>query len=251
MQTQKNIILIDKPSKMTSFDVIRELRKRTDIKKWGHAGTLDPQASGLLILGCNGGTKRRAEYVGLNKEYIAEVLIGIKTTTGDLDGEVIEEINVAEISSAEISATLKDMLGVLRLPVSAYSAMKRGGKPMYKHAREAEKEGKQVAVVPIRDMEVHKVELLKVQNIAVDRDIQGIIERAVKKAIKNISTDTAINRSNKVIVKIRFVVGGGTYIRSLAEELGRRLGYPGTLKGLRRTKVGEFEIKDAKQLEDF
>ncbi|MFT5036978.1 MAG: tRNA pseudouridine55 synthase [Candidatus Azotimanducaceae bacterium] len=220
------IVLIDKPFGMTSFDVIRQLRRRTGIKKWGHAGTLDPLATGLMILGCEKGTKRLSELIKLDKEYITEVLVGEKRSTGDMEGEVLEECDVSEIAEADIVAAIEKLIGTLTLPVSAYSAIKVDGKAMYKRAREAEKKGEQVTDVPMREMKVHTAVLLEIQN-------------------------TTVNRGMRMIVKIRFFVGSGTYIRSLAEELGRLLGYPATLFSLRRTKVGEYDIKDAKHLSEF
>ncbi|MAZ29805.1 tRNA pseudouridine(55) synthase TruB [bacterium] len=220
------LLLIDKPTGITSFDVIRELRKRTGIKKFGHAGTLDPAATGLMLIGVEQGTKKLTEYIKLDKEYVAEVALGESRTTGDLEGEIVEEAATVTVSEEEVQAALADMTGSLRLPVSAYSAIKKDGVPMYKRARAAEKAGETVEDVPVRDMVVHEAELLGMYH----KVVQGT-ERAV--------------------VKIRFTVGSGTYIRSLGEELGRRLGYPATLASLRRTKVGEFRVEDAHQLEDF
>lgn len=208
---------------MTSFDVIRVLRKKTGIKKFGHAGTLDPLATGLMILGVEKGTKRLTEFIKLDKEYIAEVCIGEKRTTGDMEGTVTEEKDVDEIFSSEkISSTLVAMIGTLTLPVSAYSAIKKDGKAMYKLAREAESKGETIEDVPIREMEVMSAECL------------GICYE-----------------NKRAIITVRFHVGSGTYIRSLGEELGRKLGYPATLRSLRRTKIGSFDVKDALTLEDF
>lgn len=215
------ILLIDKPVGISSFDVIRRLRHKLGKVKMGHAGTLDPLASGLMIIGIGAGTKKLNEYLKLDKEYEAEVLVGRKTTTGDREGEIIEEKAVERMfSSEEISETLKDMVGTLKLPVSAYSAIKKDGVPFYKKARAAEKRGETVPLeeLPVREMKVYKAELI------------GQILNEVDQT---------------VIIPVRFGVGSGTYIRSLAEELGRRLGYPATLQSLRRTKIGEFEIKDA------
>ncbi len=219
-----DILLIDKPSGITSFDVIRRLRRKLGIKKIGHAGTLDPMATGLMIIGVGDGTKKLTEYVKLDKEYVAEILIGIKTASGDITGEVIEKKDVPEeavgtFSVEKISDAMASMVGVLTLPVSAYSAIKKNGVPFYKKAFAAERKGETVpeAELPIREMKVYEAELLNF-------DIK-----------------------NKVI-KARFKVGSGTYIRSLAEELGRRLGYPATLKNLRRTVIGEFQIEDAESV---
>lgn len=225
MNVDDQIMLIDKPKGITSFDVIRRLRRQLGTRKMGHAGTLDPLATGLMIIGVGAGTKKLTELVKLDKEYIADVRIGERRTTGDLEGEVVEEKEVmeqAEILRNKISATLTDMRGELNLPVSAYSAIKIDGVPMYKRARKAEKTGEEVVAVPLRKMRVDEAELLEVL-------VDG----------------------GRAVAKIRFVVGSGTYIRSLAEELGRRLSYPATLQDLRRTKVGNFDIINARQIEDF
>ena len=248
------IILIDKPSGITSFDVIRRLRRKLNIKKMGHAGTLDPLASGLMIIGIGAGTKKLAEYLKLDKEYVAEILIGKKTTTGDLEGQVIEEKEIevgeaADIFSAEkISAALSGMTGILTLPVSAYSAIKKGGVPFYKKARAAERSGQTIpeTELPVREMRVYEAELL-------DTSFRPTDDHPA-----NLTTSTDSNQSLDIIndikkcstiIQVRFKVGSGTYIRSLAEELGKRLGdYPATLASLRRTQIGEFKIEDAESI---
>jgi tRNA pseudouridine55 synthase len=215
MESVPEILLIDKPKGITSFDVIRRLRKELNIKKIGHAGTLDPLATGLMILGVGPGTKRLDEYIKLSKEYVAEVMLGEKRSTGDMEGEVLESIHIDAVDEDLVKEELRNMVGVLRLPVSAYSAIKKDGVPMYKRARRGEE-----VVLPIRDMEVMETELLE-----------------------------SSCGEGRCILTIHFYVGSGTYIRSLGEELGRRLGYPATLKNLRRTKVGDFSIDDARTLE--
>ena len=223
----EGILLIDKPKGITSFDVIRRLRRILNIKKMGHAGTLDPLASGLMIIGVGAGTKELTALVKLDKEYFAEVLIGQKRSTGDMEGEVIAQKEIEEIFSAEkISSILTSMQGSLTLPVSAYSAIKKDGVPMYKRARAAEKTGGTVTDIPMRTMQVYGAELIDTKELKLDNN-------------------------NFQLVTVRFFVGSGTYIRSLAEELGSRLGYPATLYNLRRTKVGEYDIKDAKTLESL
>lgn len=210
------LLLIDKPSGITSMDVIRRLRRVLSIRKIGHAGTLDPLATGLMLVGVGSGTKKLTELIKLDKEYIAEVRIGESRATGDLEGEILEERAVEELSREEVAVALNSLLGTHTLPVSAYSAIKVDGVPMYKRARKAEKKGEQVIEVPLREMRVDEGELLE-YSLGQDR----------------------------AVATIRFKVGSGTYIRSLAEELGRRLGYPATLQSLRRTKIGVFDIKDA------
>ncbi|MCA9359101.1 tRNA pseudouridine(55) synthase TruB [Candidatus Kaiserbacteria bacterium] len=225
MNDVPELILIDKPKGITSFDVIRRLRRLLNIKKMGHAGTLDPLATGLMIIGVGPGTKRLAGLIKLDKEYIAEVLIGEQRTTGDMEGEVVDEKVVeeaAEILQSKISAALTDLVGEIELPVSAYSAIKVDGVPMYKRARKAEKTGETVTDVPMRTMRVFETELFKVEKVG-----------------------------DRAVATIRFKVGSGTYIRSLAEEIGRQIEYPATLQNLRRIKVGEFDIEMAQQIENF
>ncbi len=219
MTPPEHILLIDKPKGITSFDVIRRLRRELGVKKMGHAGTLDPLATGLMIVGVGEGTKKLSEYVKLDKEYVAEILIGERRSTGDMEGVVLEEVDVPGLDESDVRETLRGMQGVLTLPVSAYSAIKKDGVPMYKRARKAEKKGEVVEDVPVRDMEVYEAEFQHMEC-----------------------------EEHRCVVTARFFVGSGTYIRSLAEELGKRLGYPATLKSLRRTRVGEFAVKDARTL---
>lgn len=213
------ILLIDKPKGITSFDVIRRLRRTLNIKKIGHAGTLDPLASGLMIIGIGPGTKKLTELVKLDKEYIAEIRLGESRTTGDMEGDIVESKKVEGLKSEDVDLALSEMLGELELPVSAYSAIKVDGVPMYKKARKAEKKGEVVTDVPMRKMKVYEAESLSYMIVG-----------------------------DLAVATVRFKVGSGTYIRSLAEELGRCLNYPATLQNLRRTKVGEFDIKNARPL---
>jgi tRNA pseudouridine55 synthase len=219
------VLLVDKPSQMTSFGLVARVRRIVGVKKAGHAGTLDPAASGLMLVGLGSGTKELTALTKLDKEYVAEVLIGQKRTTGDMEGDVVEEKEVLEIFSDEkISSTLATLLGTHTYPVSAYSAIKRDGVPMYKRAYEAAKKGETVTDVPLRSMRVDEVELLR--HVALPLDEKKFL-----------------------LVTVRFAVGSGTYIRSLVEEFGRLLGYPSTLYNLRRTQIGEFRIENATTLE--
>lgn len=227
------ILLIDKPKGITSFDVIRRLRKiyseansGAKAPKMGHAGTLDPAATGLMIIGVGEGTKKLSELIKLDKEYLAEIRIGESRTTGDLEGEVLDKVDSVILDTEQIAKTVERLQGTQTLPVSAYSAIKVDGKPMYKRAREAATLGELVKDVPFRNMVVHEAEYLGLE-------------------------ETETPDGHRVVVQARFYVASGTYIRSLAEELGRRLSYPATLQNLRRTRVGEFFIENAKQLDDF
>lgn len=229
MDFNTELLLIDKPSGITSFDVIRRLRRyyteQTGEKapKLGHAGTLDPLATGLMLIGVGKGTKQLTNLTKLDKEYLAEVRLGERRTTGDLEGEILEEKVVnEEVESLrlKIASVLSNMQGELSLPVSAYSAIKVDGVPMYKRARKAEQRGEVVEVVPERVMHVLEADL---ENVTL--------------------------AEHRAVARIRFKVGSGTYIRSLAEELGRRLGYPATLQNLQRTQVGQYRIEDAQVLQ--
>ncbi len=215
-----NLLLIDKPSGITSFDVLRKLKKKLgkDPKpivgqvKLGHAGTLDPRASGLLLVGVGDGTKKLRDLIGLPKVYIAEILLGTKTDTGDMDGKIIEEKEVPKLSEKEIVSALNELLGDNIYEVSLYSAMKRKGKPLYKYARE----GKEVTK-PKRVMTVVRADLITW--------IPGI-----------------------QVIEVGFEVGSGTYIRSLAEVLGEKLGTVATLRNLRRISVGDYKVEDAQKI---
>ncbi len=226
-ETKPLLLLIDKPKGISSFTVIRQLRRKTGIKKFGHAGTLDPLATGLMILGVEKGTKLLSGIIGLDKEYLASILLGERRSTGDMEGTVIDEKSYEnDLNQDFINDALASMLGEIELPVSAYSAIKKDGVPMYKRARKAEAKGETVTDVPLRKMKVYQAELL---------------------SIKPVTTE----KKQRLQLEVRFKVGSGTYIRSLSEELGNRLGYPATLANLRRTKVGPYSIEDAKQLEDY
>jgi len=205
------LLLIDKPSGITSFDVIRILRRELGIRKMGHSGTLDPLATGLLIIGIEEGTKELKDLFGLSKEYVAEIKLGVKTDTGDIDGEIIKkDSNLSTYNVERLEKVLNKMVGKFKIRVPIYSAIKRKGKSLYQYARE----GKKIKP-PKKVMEIYEAELLKYENN---------------------------------IVKIRFVVSSGTYIRSLAEKFGKKLKTVATVYSLRRTKIGDFKIENARKL---
>jgi len=208
------IMLVDKPKGITSFDVIRRLRRELRVKKLGHAGTLDPLASGLMLIGIGDGTKDLAEFIKLPKTYESEIVVGERTETGDAEGVVVEEVPVCILEEETARRVLHDMRGMLALAVPRHSAVKVGGKPLYAHTRR----GVEVPI-PIKRMEIYAANL---------RAIEPHRER--------------------VHVFVSWEVGSGTYIRSLAEEFGRRLGLPATLGNLRRTRIGNFRIEDARPL---
>ncbi|MDP3726068.1 MAG: tRNA pseudouridine(55) synthase TruB [bacterium] len=221
-KTLPEILLIDKPKGITSFDVIRELKKRYgDLKighaqnlKIGHAGTLDPLATGLLIIGVGDGTKKMGDFLKLSKVYEVHILLGIKTDTGDLDGKIIEEKIVSFIDGKEVERIFKNLVGDIVLAVPVYSAVKQKGVPLYKRARRGE-----IVVPPEKKMHIERMELL------------GIVKEG-----------------GRIILFAEMEVGSGTYVRSIVEEIGKRLGVPATVKELRRTKIGDFDVRDAQKL---
>jgi len=211
----KNILLIDKPKGITSYDVIRRLKKKYPKQKIGHAGTLDPLATGLLVVGVGAGTKLLKDLIGLSKEYEAEILLGLSTTTGDMEGVIIEEKKVDMVGHTDLKNVLSGLTGKLSLRVPVYSAIKQRGEPLYKKARRGEK-----VETPVREMEIYKIDLLDV-----------------------------FRYKKYFVVKIGIKVKSGVYIRSVAEEIGNRLGVPATIKELRRTKVGEYSVENAENIE--
>ncbi|MCA9361339.1 tRNA pseudouridine(55) synthase TruB [Candidatus Kaiserbacteria bacterium] len=228
MSELPEILLVDKPKGITSFDVIRKLRRQTGLKKFGHAGTLDPLATGLMLVGVGKGTKLLTNLIKLDKEYIAEILLGESRTTGDMEGEVVEAKVIKTLpDNFVLERAVLGLVGTLSLTVSAYSAIKVDGKAMYKRAREAEDRKEVISELPVREMRVYEAEILKpVSEIMVEGEKRGLLV-------------------------VRFKVASGTYIRSLAEELGKMIGLPATLYNLRRTKVGEYNIKEALSLEEI
>jgi len=190
----------------------------------GHAGTLDPLATGLMIVGIDGGTKRLSELLGLSKVYEAEFVIGMRTDSGDTDGRVVEQWSAEQLAAFgatltvdHVEAMLATMQGVQHLPVPIYSAIKRDGKKLYELARA----GQTVEQIepPVKEMAVESVRFLGLQN-----------------------------EVGNIRVRVELGVSSGTYIRSLGEEFGRRIGAPVAMSALRRTSIGDFSVKDARQI---
>lgn len=213
----RRILLIDKPAGITSFDVIRVLRKKFGIKKMGHAGTLDPLATGLLIIGIGDGTKDLTKYIKLQKTYEAEILFGTKTDTGDTDGKIIEEKSATHLSKENVMKALKKIIGTHLFPVPFYSAIKVSGVRLYTHARKGD-----IIVLPKKEMTVFAASLISFRTLG---------EKAVASVSLNVSS--------------------GTYIRTLAEEIGNILSLPATIQKLRRIRIGNFSINNAIPLSEI
>jgi tRNA pseudouridine55 synthase len=204
------IILVDKPAGITSFDVIRRLRRRLGIKKMGHSGTLDPFATGLLLIGVNEGTKDLSKLIKLDKEYIAEIILGIQTDTGDITGKKLVTQSAIDVSDLQIHEAVARLIGSHEYKVPKYSAIKVDGKRLYELARNNIEFD-----APVKTMVVHSASIVQIER-----------------------------QKDMVIVTTQFDVASGTYIRTLGEEIGRILGVPATLQNLRRTKVGIYSIED-------
>ncbi len=210
------VVLIDKPTGMTSHDVVAQLRKKLSEKKIGHAGTLDPFASGLLVMGIGSGTKLLHHLFGLDKQYLATIRLGQATTTDDLEGDVVSEASAKSVSMEQIKEEIKNLTGSIQQVPSSVSAIKIQGKRAYDLARAGEE-----VVIPARSVEVYHF-----QPTSELRMVGDFVE-----------FDVTVDCSS------------GTYIRALARDLGTALGVGGHLRALRRTRIGEFSIADATSIE--
>lgn len=213
-------LLIDKPSGLTSHDVVARARRALGTKKVGHAGTLDPMATGLLVLGFNQGTKLLTFAVGLDKTYLATIRLGSATVTDDAEGEIISSCDVAtlaRISQLEIEKKISKLTGEISQIPSSVSAIKVSGVRAYDLVRS----GEQVA--------------LKARNVTV----------SVFEILSIYKTESYID------VQVRVDCSSGTYIRALARDLGAALSVGGHLTELRRTRVGDFNVEQAYSLEDL
>lgn len=208
------IFLIDKPSGMTSRDVVNKLMRKFNTKKVGHTGTLDPFARGLLIVCVNKATKIANYIESLNKEYIAELKLGVSTSTLDLEGQIIETKKVTmPLNFKLVEDVLKSFVGEIKQIPPMYSAIKIGGEELYKKARRGE-----VVERKSRNVKIEQIDLIKIDND---------------------------------ILTFKVKCSKGTYIRSLGEDIAKKLNYPGHLIKLTRTKVGNFSLEEAKSLEEI
>ena len=207
------VLLIDKPLKWTSFDVVRKIRNTLKIKKVGHAGTLDPLATGLLIVCTGKFTKKINEYMAQEKEYTGTITLGAETPTYDLESKPENFKPIQHIDEEIIKETTKRFTGEILQTPPIHSAIKQQGKPVYLLARK----GVEVILEP-RKITIHDFEI------------------------------TAIDLP---VVSFRVVCTTGTYIRSLANDFGNALGCGGHLSELRRTRIGKFKVEDAMSVEQF
>lgn len=211
------ILLIDKPSGLTSRDVVNKVGRCLGTKKIGHTGTLDPLATGVMVLCVGKYTKLVEMLTSYNKTYEACIVLGIKTDTLDITGNVLEERNV-NISSQEILSTLKKFEGSYNQEVPIYSAVKINGKKLYEYARE-----NKTINLPKRLVNIFKIELIS--------DVK--------------------QENGKTIFSIRCNVSKGTYIRSLINDIALSLNTIGVMKELRRIEQGNFKIDNCYQISDI
>ncbi len=199
-------LLVDKPVGPTSHDIVDTVRRVLHTRKVGHAGTLDPFASGLLILAVGAMTKQISKFVGLDKSYEATLRFGASSDTMDRTGK-IEQKECAAVSEAHLETILSEFRGEIDQVPPMYSAKKVGGKKLYELARE----GKEIERKPVR-VTIHEL------------------------ALVSFSWPTAVVRTR---------VSSGTYIRALADDIGKALGCGAYLEELRRTMIGSYRIEDA------
>ena len=211
------IIIVNKEKDYTSRDVVNVISKIMGTKKVGHTGTLDPLATGVLVVCIGNATKLVDMITDLDKEYIAEAVLGMKTDTMDMTGNVLERQDVTILTN-DIKRALKLMVGKYEQEVPSYSAVKIKGKKLYEYARE----GKEV-VLPKRQVEVKELKLIN----------------EVKYC------------SNKTIFEFVTTVSKGTYIRSLITDIASKLDTIGSMVHLQRTRQGRFKIEDSYTLDDI
>ena len=213
------VLLVDKPLNWTSFQVVNKIRwlikQQFNIKKIkvGHAGTLDPLATGLLILCTGKYTKKIETYQAQVKEYTGTFTLGATTPSYDLESEIDEKFDISGISEADILKNTQQFLGKIQQQPPIFSALKQNGKRLYEYAREGSKIEIPSRAVTITEFEITKIEL--------------------------------------PCIEFRIVCGKGTYIRSLAHDFGKSLNNGAHLSGLRRTKIGEFRVEDAISVLEF
>ena len=204
----QGLLLVNKPSGPTTYDLIRWIKRKIKNTKIGHCGTLDPLAAGLVIILLGRATKKQSIYMGQDKDYEGTIRLGVKTDTGDLEGRVIEEKPVPSLRPAHINDVFQRFVGPLNQMPPMYSALKMKGKPLYQYARK----GVEVTRQP-RQIHIHSLSFVSHQG------------------------------NNELLFKSR--VSSGTYVRVLAEDIGEKLGTCATLASLTRSSIGEMNTSQA------
>ncbi|GJQ33676.1 MAG: tRNA pseudouridine synthase B [Ignavibacteriaceae bacterium] len=206
-------ILVDKPLDLTSFDVIYRLRRFLHIKKIGHAGTLDPKATGLLIVCTGKSTKKIDSYMGLPKEYTGTMMLGEQTPSMDRETEVHISSDTSHVTPELLKKAVEELTGEIEQIPPMYSAVAKNGTRLYSLARQGK-----------------------------------TIEREPRKVVVE---QFEITGYSHPVISFRVVCSKGTYIRVLAHDLGEKLGCGAHLSSLRRTAIGDFRVEDALTIQEF
>ncbi|MFD0204127.1 MULTISPECIES: tRNA pseudouridine(55) synthase TruB [Saccharothrix] len=211
------LVVIDKPDGMTSHDVVAKVRRILGTRKVGHAGTLDPMATGVLVLGIERATKLLGHLALDSKAYLSTIRLGSATTTDDAEGEVLSTADASEVDEDAIRAGVAKLTGAIEQVPSAVSAVKIDGKRAYARVRAGE-----AVEIPARPVTVHRFDVLSIRREDGATELDVMVE-----------------------------CSSGTYVRALARDLGADLGVGGHLAALRRTRVGPFDLRVAKTLEQL
>jgi tRNA pseudouridine55 synthase len=216
------LVVVDKPAGMTSHDVVAKVRRLAGTRKVGHAGTLDPMATGVLVLGVNRATRLLGHLMLTEKAYDATVRLGAATTTDDAEGELVAAVSAADVDPATVRAVLSEFVGDIEQVPTAVSAIKVDGKRAYQRVRDGERVELEARPVTVHELVVHDV----------------------APGPADIDPPTL-----DVTISVR--CSSGTYIRAIARDLGARLGVGGHLASLRRTAVGPFDLAAARTLDQL
>ncbi len=216
------LLVVDKPAGWTSHDVVAKLRGLAGTRRVGHAGTLDPMATGVLVVGVGRATRLLTFLVGADKEYTATVRLGVATTTDDAEGEVLAETGVDRIDAGLLAAAAARLTGPIQQVPATVSAIKVDGQRAYARARAGEHVELAARPVTVRELELGEPRPARTV------DGTGVLD-----------------------VDLRVVCSSGTYVRALARDLGVALGVGGHLTALRRTRVGGWSLASARTLDDL
>lgn len=223
-------VVVDKPQGWTSHDVVGRMRRLAGTRKVGHAGTLDPMATGVLVLGIGKATRLLTYVVGADKDYDATIRLGVATTTDDAEGQVLsvaEPGAVERVERAALDAAVADLTGDIQQVPTSVSAIKVDGKRAYALVRAGE-----TVELQARPVTVSRFEILAV--------------RPLTATVPDADPDVPV-----VDIDVRVTVSSGTYVRALARDLGAALGTGGHLTALRRTRVGGYDLAGARTLEQL
>ena len=215
----EGILPIYKERGITSHDVVFRARRILQMKKIGHSGTLDPEVDGVLLLLLGGATKVSDYAMDLGKSYRAEVCLGIKTTTEDLTGEVVEECKVTDVSVDKIKEILKSMIGEIEQKPPIYSAIKVNGRKLYEYARS----GQFDVEIPTRKVNIYNISFIE---------------------------NSEYYKDDKFYFSIDINCGKGTYVRTIATSIGEKLNLPSTMSKLTRTRSGEITLDNCLTLSE-